>query len=174
MADVYVDRDHAIAQLRESLAMVEWAARGVPEGFAHALMPQQPADAWAPARNVAHLVVYEEGIAAPVLESLAAGGDGAGAMRPELASWFEPDAAALEDEGIEPLLARLRAVRERQVAAVGAIDGARFNECYAPVFPLPVHGSPPHSPGFVAMKTVQHTWEHGNAILRAALFAPRR
>jgi hypothetical protein len=25
----------------------------------------------------------------------------------------------------------------------------------------------------VATKTFQHTWEHGNAILRVALFAPR-
>ena len=31
----------------------------------------------------------------------------------------------------------------------------------------------PHSIAWVATKTFQHTWEHGNAILRVALFAPR-
>ena len=31
----------------------------------------------------------------------------------------------------------------------------------------------PHPLSWVATKTFQHTWEHGNSILRVALFAPR-
>lgn len=29
-----------------------------------------------------------------------------------------------------------------------------------------------HSAGWVAAKTFQHTWEHGNFLLRVALFSP--
>jgi hypothetical protein len=41
------------------------------------------------------------------------------------------------------------------------------------VTPLFTRGETMRAPGWIATKTFQHTWEHGNALLRLALYAPR-
>ena len=123
--------------------------------------------------NVAHLVVYEEELANPILASLAAGGDGSAAVRPNLLAWWEPDAKAIASEPLDLLVPRLRAARERHIELVASFDDAAFNKPVCPVFGARWHEGALHPPGWVASKTWQHTLEHGNAVLRAGLFAPR-
>lgn len=174
MSDAVFDKDETLARLRDSLTTIESFARLVPPAFTHTNPEWYPADAWSVAMNVAHVVVYEECMGAPLIEALAAGGDGAGAIRSDLEQVFLPEAQKLSSEPIEELLERLRAARDRQIAAVVSIDTVRFNAAVTPLFSGPRHGGGRlHSPAFVATKTFQHTWEHGNAILRMALFAPR-
>ena len=158
--------------LRDSLTTVEWAVSLLPERWSHALPDYYEPEAWGAAMNVAHLAVYEDKLAGPVLASLAAGGDGTDAS----ASVDErtAEAFAIADQPLPALLDRLRRARQRQIETVEAFDPERFN---VPVTPLwgegyPRYGSRLHSAAWVATKTFQHTWEHGNAILRLALFSP--
>jgi hypothetical protein len=122
--------------------------------------------------NLAHLVVYDEGIALPILLSLAAGEDGTTLVRTTNENWFFNDAVALAVEPVEVLLGRLEVSRMRQAELVEGFSAADFNRRWSPAFGSGLHGNAPHSPAWVANKTFQHTWEHGNAVLRMMLFAP--
>lgn len=167
------DQAETIQRVRSSFETVAWAARMVPADFTHTLMPGLPDDAWTVAMNLAHLVMYDEGIALPILESLAAGEDGTTRVRTTNENWFYNDAVALSSEPVEAMLTRLEASRARQCELVAGFAAADFNRRWAKVFGSGVHGNAPHSPAWITTKTFQHTWEHGNAVLRAALFSPR-
>jgi hypothetical protein len=160
-------------RLRDSLADIEFGLSMLPVEWSHALPPGSPPDSWTVAMNIAHLVVYEEELANPILASLAAGGDGSDAVRPNLPAWWEPDAKAIASEPLDALVPRLRAARQRHIDLVESFDEAAFNKPVCPVFGARWREGALHAPGWVASKTWQHTWEHGNAVLRAALFAPR-
>jgi hypothetical protein len=78
----------------------------------------------------------------------------------------------LAAEPVETLVARLHAVRDRQIAIIESTPAEIFNEPKTMLWSDRNVGKP-RALSWVATKTFQHTWEHGNAILRAALFAPR-
>jgi len=120
-------------RLREWLSTIGWAVSVVPERWSHDLPEFYAADEWGVAMNLAHLVVYEEQISLPVLEALAAGGDGVGATRSAIERWLLGDAVAIFREPVDLLLERLRKAREDQIDIVEAYDQERFN---APVTPL--------------------------------------
>lgn len=122
--------------------------------------------------NLAHLVVYDESIAVPVLESLAEGDDGTTKIRTDNENWFYNDAVTLCGESLDGLIERLQTARARQLKLASSFSANDWNRRWSPTFSSGLHGSGPHSPAWVASKTFQHTWEHGNAVLRAALFAP--
>lgn len=115
--------------------------------------------------NLAHLATYEELVACPVLEALAAGRDGSGAVTS--ANERVEEALRVSAQPLDELMERLRAARQCQIQVVEAFDPQRFN---APVTGL--WGDRPHSAAWVATKTFQHTWEHGNTIMRVALYEP--
>ncbi len=167
------DPNETAQRLSESLATIEWAVSAIPPRFTHELPDFYPEGEWGVAMNLAHLVVYEEEIANPVLAALAAGGDGVGSVRSAMEGWFLNDALAIAGEPIDALLGRLKAARGRQIEMVESFAAERFNAPMTPLWASGRHGTPPHSAGWVATKTFQHTWEHGNAVLRMALFAPR-
>ena len=175
-ADIFTFRvDETIRQLQGSLEAVAWAASLLPD---HLLSrpPQPPAmfggDAWSAAMNLAHLAIYEERIAVPVLASLAAGGDGTDGLISFGEDRFYAESVALSSDVPERIMARLRAARQQQVELAATFASDRFN---APLTPgwRGVAGTPLKSPGWVLGKTVQHTWEHGNSLMRIALFASR-
>ena len=117
------------------------------------------------------LAVYEEQVAAPILESLAAGTDATDAVTSVLESDFDDLWQQLASEPIDVIAGRLRAARSRQVQAIAAMTEDRF---HLPATTLWAEVKPGiHSAAWVADKTFQHTWDHGNAILQVALFAPR-
>ena len=139
-----------------------------------------PEPGWSIATNLAHLAVYEERLAAPVIEDLAAGGDGTGPHVGVPAggeggasgdAWLLAGAIELAEAPLDAVLERLRTARRRQIAAVRAMDLEALNAPRTPLWQRP--GSPRDSAGWVAAKTVQHTWEHGTTIFQIALFAPR-
>lgn len=167
------DREATVTRLRESLETVVWAAKLVPADYTHTLLPGSPTDAWTVTMNIAHLIVYDEGIAIPVLESLVEGENGSTKIRTDNEAWFYNDAVALAAEPLDALLERFTSARMRQIKVAGSFTDADWNRRWSPVFGSGAHGNGPHSPAWVANKTFQHTWEHGNAVLRAALFAPR-
>jgi len=118
--------------------------------------------------NLAHLTIYEESMALRVLRSFEPGFDPAGERRGGDESWFYNDALALSAGPIEAMLSRLRSARRQQIDLVESLGETRLNSGVTPLWP-----EPEHTAGWVATKTFQHTWEHGNAILQVALFAPR-
>ncbi len=148
------------------MTVIKWAAAMIPAAWTHE--PPEPGT-WSVAMNVAHLVVYEEEISLPVLTGLADGGDGVGSVRSALEQWFLKDAEAIADQPLAGLVTRLVAVRRRQIDVVNRFSAEDFSRPVTPLFGGPTALK---SPGWVATKTFQHTWEHGNAILRMALFAP--
>ena len=158
-----------VRRLEGSLSDLEFALDMVPERWIHGTIPGAPEDAWTVAMNVAHLAVYEEVTALPLLGSFMPGFDLAAARQERGAeSWFLDLATALAREPIEAMLARLRAARASQIDIVHTLGEHALNDRTTPLWP-----DPQHTAGWVATKTFQHTWEHGNAVLRAALFAPR-
>jgi hypothetical protein len=117
------------------------------------------------------MAVYEEHVAAPILESLAAGSDVTDAVNSVIESDFDDRSQQLATEPIEVIAGRLRSARARQIHAIAAMTEERF---HLPATTLWAEVKPGiHSAAWVAAKTFQHTWDHGNAILQVALFAPR-
>jgi hypothetical protein len=154
------------------LATLEWAISLIPGKWSHDLPESYPSDAWSVAMNVAHLTTYEELLACPLLEALRAGKDGSDAV----ASIDErvEEARRIVQQPWSDLMSRLHGARLRQVKIVEAFPPARFN---APATGLwgayyPLYGQRFHSAAWVATKTFKHIWEHGNAIMRVALYAP--
>lgn len=167
------DAEGLAERLERSLVDLEWAVALVPERLLRTALPlggREPA--WSVAVNLAHLVLYEERIPASVLEEIAAGGEGglpAAFAASEGQELRETQQAA--DLPIARLLERLRVARARQAAAVRALSPERLN---TPLCTLWSAGTdlPPHSAGWIAVKTFQHTWEHGTTIQQIALFGP--
>ena len=170
MPDPIFDQSAVAARLRDALETMVWASTLVPARWTHQMPESAPGDSWTVAMNLAHIVTYEKCIGLPLLESLAAGGDGTGVVTFEQ-SFFD-DAQAIATEPIAALLEQFRTLREREIAIVQAYDAARFNSAATDAFNTPMHGNRRHTPAFIATKSFQHTWEHGNAILRALLFVP--
>lgn len=158
--------------LERSLAALEWVAERVPEELQRYAPPALSGEEmWGVAMNLAHLAAYEERLAAPVLEALAAGEDGTEAVPSGSEDWLKSDAERLSEQPLTAILERLRLARARQVEAVRSFDDERFNRPASPLWRRP--GSDLDSAGWVAAKTVQHTWEHGNTIFQILLFVPR-
>jgi hypothetical protein len=163
-------RAGVVRRLRDSLADVEFALQMIPPQWTHEAPEVRglPADSWTVAMNLAHLAIYDEEVGGVMLESFAPGFDPTERHHGGGETWFYDDAVALSHEPVEVILGRLRSGRQRQIAIVEAHDDAWLHGGTTPLWPDPLH-----TPGWVATKTFQHTWEHGNAILRVALFAPR-
>jgi len=159
------DRDETARQLIESLRLLEAAVARTPERWHRPAPAEGPPGAWGVAMNLAHLVVYEESHPVPVLEAIAASAPEPPGSGSDEA--LDRATAELAAQPLERILDRLRAARQRQAAAVRAISDGRFA---APS----THrwGRPPRSAAWVAAKTVQHTWEHGNTVMQFALFYP--
>src|SRR5262245_37925029 len=82
-----LDRAEAERQLGDSLALLERFVGGARAAADHPAVASRT-DRWGVAMNLAHLAVYEERVAAPVLEALADGGDGRGAVASAGEGWL--------------------------------------------------------------------------------------
>ena len=160
--------DDVVRRLEDSLRDLEFGLGMVPPQWTHAAVPGAPDDSWTAAMNLAHLAIYEEVTAIAMLRSFEPGFDLAGARRGGDESWFSEQAIAISEQPAAAILDRLRAARSAQIDLVRQLGEERLNSGVTPLWP-----DPNHTAGWVATKTIQHTWEHGNTILRVALFAPR-
>lgn len=169
------ERTNTIDRLHRSLADVLYAVSITPETW----LSRSPANevgldwlgGWSVAENLAHLAVYEECVAAPVLEAIAVGRDATAAVITVIEGDYEDRWLALARLPLDDIAQRLSAARNRQIDAIAAMDADRFHALTTTLWQTdPASGG--HSAAWVATKTFQHTWEHGNSILRIALFAP--
>jgi hypothetical protein len=169
------ERTDTIDRLRRSLDDVLYAVSITPETWRH----RAPATVegldwlggWSVAENLAHLAVYEESIAAPVLEAILAGRDGTDDVISVLEGDYEARWRNLAASPIEHISQRLADARDHQIAAVSSMSDDLFHELTTALWATDLTRNG-HSAAWVATKTFQHTWEHGNSILRIALFAP--
>ena len=104
---------------------------------------------------------------------LARGADGTTLVRSDNEGWFYNDAVAISGEPLAALLDRLDVARSQQIEIVRSFTSADWDRPLSPVFASGSERRGLRSPAWIAMKSFQHTWEHGNAILRAMLFSPR-
>src|SRR5262249_21983075 len=123
--------EEVVGHLAESLSAVEWALTRVPENWHHrspgGVSAAFPEGTWSAAMNLAHLTVYEERVAAPVLEALAAGGDAHDAVRSAGEGWLLSESEAVSTEPLAAILARLRAARQRQIDVIAAASEPWLN-----------------------------------------------
>ena len=174
-ADAF-DRATVLHQLDESLRTLEWAVALVPDGWSH----QSPSGkmsaeegAWSVAMNLAHLALYEERLPTTVLESLLAGGDGVSDTWFQEPSPFVDAAVALASAPLSEIFKRLRRARNREVELASRFPDSAWAAPTTNAWGGNGYGPRVWSPARVLAKSFQHTWEHGNAVLRVALFAPR-
>jgi len=171
------DKASILARHTESLATLEWAVSLIPEDWIHrspsGTKISAEKGAWSVAMNLAHLTLYTERLPNSVLASLLEGGDGL------TGSWFgepspyEPDAVALAAMPVGAIMERLKSARARErTLALGFSDDA-WTRPQTTAWGGTGYGPRLHSPARVVAKSVQHSWEHGNSILRVALFLPR-
>lgn len=169
VAEFVFDQKETAERLRESLRTIESFLALVPAGWTHT----PPSEgAWSVAMNLAHMIAYEEQLATPVLASMAGGGSAHDVVPSGGERWLLESATAMAGKPIDALAARLRAIRGCQIAIVESAPSDLFNAPMTLLFSGRNAGKP-HAIGWVATKTFQHTWEHGNAILRVAMFTPR-
>lgn len=162
--------------LLQTLALLEWIVPRVPIEWHH----REPAgtvrgikgDERTVAFHLAHLTLYENKLANPVLESLAEGGNGVATVPNGHVYWFLEDVKALSVEPLHDIVTQLRAARMRHLKIVSSFDDERFNVPLTPLWGTG-DGTRLESAGWVANKTIQHTVEHANTLYRFVLFAPR-
>ncbi len=124
---------------------------------------------WSPARQLFHLVYYEEQYAIPAMKHWVGGEHPRGdIMSPdgesEAMAWQEALEVGIE---VSELLARFWSVRRAQIELIHQVPDEAWHEERVTTRLGPV------SAAFVVAKTIQHTCEHGDAILRNALYWDR-
>jgi hypothetical protein len=174
-ADLF-DRESVLRQLDESMTTLEWAVSLVPDGWSHR-SPTGRLSAeeggWSVAMNLAHLALYEERFPTTVLESLLTGGDGVSDSSFPEPSPHEAAAVALAGAPLAEILERLRRARSKEAEIARKFTSAAWVAPTTKAWAATGLGPPIWSPARVLAKSFQHTWEHGNAVLRVALAAPR-
>ncbi len=169
-------REGVLQRLEESLKAIEWAASLVPPEWAHrspsGTRMSSEENAWSVAMNLGHLVLYAERLPCPVLESLLSGGDGVGDTWFKEPSPYEAPAVELASQPIDGILRRLREARAREVSLAMSFSEVAWAAPATRAWGASGYGPRLHSPARVVSKSLQHSWEHGNSIMRVALFAP--
>lgn len=123
--------------------------------------------------NLAHLTLYSERLPQTVMASLLAGGDGVGDTWFKEPSPFEGAAVELAGAPLPEIMQRLREARNREIQLARRFQDDAWIRPTTRAWGGAGYGPGLWSPARVVAKSFQHTWEHGNAILRVALFAPR-
>ena len=157
------DSDFFADQLRVSADQLTWAARQVPE----ARRWLSPGKGWSAARIVYHMAYYEREIAAPAMR-LWLGGP------PVDDSRFDAEDGEWEREGqtmtYDALLDAFARGRAEQAALAPRLAGL-WDAARPTGWDMP--GVEPTTLRWVVSKTIQHTFEHSNELMRMSLFWDR-
>jgi DinB family protein len=159
--------DRAAREHAEAQSALAWAIQLIPADLA-ARTPRS--GGWSVAANLAHLVVYEERIAVPVLEAAVRREDGAGSVPSGDEDWLARDSETLAKDPFREIVARYRASALRHAELLTSFDDASFNVPWCSLWSEPLDGALV-SAGWVAKKSLQHTWEHGHTVIRAGWLA---
>lgn len=154
------ESDFFAEQLRVTAAQLTWAARQIPKERRDAVMSGH----WSAARIIFHVTNYERLAVAPSMRLWAGG--------PEV------DDSALDDEAedwerkgrrmsFDDLINAFDTVRAEQIALAPQMIG-RWDE--SRVTPWTLAGAPPITLRWLVTKTLQHTFEHSDELLRIRLY----
>ncbi|MBS1789690.1 MAG: DinB family protein [Acidobacteria bacterium] len=163
------------AELRDSLQQLEWVVGLIPANW-HYRQPNGQIRGLSdeknrsPAVHIAHLALYEELLANPVLAELSEGRDGTRVASSGHVSWMLPQVEALAQQPLSEILERLRHARAEHIRIVQRFDDASFNRPLTRLWSTGESKTRLESAGWAAAKTVQHTGEHANMLFRFALF----
>jgi hypothetical protein len=146
-------------QLKTSGEEFVWAFQQI-ESVLYFNLPPAPhyLGLWPPLRHVWHVAEYERWIALPSMRQWL------GDPIPNGDAWPNDDEAwsAVQDRSVEDFIADFQAVRQEQIALIDQFTTDDWTTPRETIWdPLPLR--------WVVMKTYQHTWEHGDTLLRMAL-----
>ena len=152
--------DFFAEQLRVTAEQLTWAAGQVPE----ARRSVSPGGSWSAARIIFHMLYYERETALPSMR-LWLGGAGPGEDA------FDAEGVQWEREGqtmpYEALLDAFSAVRAEEIALASQLVDL-WDESRPTGWDMP--GVAPITLRWVVSKTIQHTFEHSNELMRMSLF----
>lgn len=147
-------------QLQTSADGFAWAASQIP----NRLLDQTPVEPeylgmWQPLRHVWHVSEYERCLALPAMQQWL------GAPQPPEDAWQDGDAdwAAVPEKNLAALLNDFWQVRRQQIALIDQLAGADWETPRETGWGL-------RSLAWVVTKTLQHTYEHGDTLLRMGLW----
>lgn len=147
-------------QLQTSADGFVWGAEQLDTNYHFALPPEPDyLGTWEPARHVWHVAEYERCLAVPTMRQWLGG-----PLPPEDA-WPDDD-ASWENARRQPmseLLAAFRAIRQEQLQLLESLAGADWVTSRPTLW-----GPKPLS--WIVTKTFQHTYEHGDTLLRMGLW----
>jgi hypothetical protein len=149
-----------LKQLQASAEGFEWGFWSVPARQRTALPPDPPyLGLWPAVRHVWHVTEYERCLALPTMQQWLGG------QRPPENAWLDDDATWRLSQELTPkeLIDRFWAIRQQQLALVKELQGVDWQECRATGW-----GNKPLA--WVVTKTFQHTYEHGDTLLRMGLW----
>ncbi len=149
------------------LAQLQSSAEGFVQGFwsvPERLRRETPVDEkymgrWPAARHVWHVTEYERCVALPSMRDWQIG------EQPGAADWLDDDVAWAKNRDVsdKELIDRFWVVRRQEIALVEALKNVDWNACRDTGW-----GRRPLA--WVVMKTHQHTWEHGDTLMRMGLW----
>jgi hypothetical protein len=147
-------------QLKASADGFEWAFSQIPPAFLDQLPPDPGyLGTWSPARHVWHVTEYERCMSIPAMYG----------WLPDLTiddpDWPDDDDAwaKVQTRGLEALLSKFRNIRQQQIDLLDQLATTDWNEPRETQW-----GLKPLS--MVVTKTFQHTYEHGDTLLRMGLW----
>jgi hypothetical protein len=133
-----------------------WSARQVPDPRRY-LHPPVGLGEWSATRHIFHLVFYEQTFALPAMRWWLA-------EPPQpLPGLDEEEAWGEGKEAVESLLTEFQKVRDEQLALLAQFTGPVWNTSR-------MFYSGPVTLAWLVTKTIQHTADHTNGLLRIALF----
>ena len=147
-------------QLTASADGFEWAFSQIPPALHDKLLPDQDYfGAWPPARHVWHVTEYERCLALPTMRQWLGG------PLPPTDAWSDDDAdwEKVQDRSLPSLVASFRSIRQQQI---NLLDQFKSVDWSLPLVSL--WGPRPLS--MIVTKTFQHTYEHGDTLLRIGLW----
>jgi len=151
----------AIREHSEAQRVLAWAFPLITD----APIPSVAPGDWSVAMNLAHLALYEERVAIPVLAAASRREDAAVTVGSSNEGPLEGSARALADGDFASVVRRYEDAARAHAELLARFDDASFNEprcsLWSPRLGLVCAG-------WVAKKSLQHTWEHGHTVIRQA------
>ncbi len=147
-------------QLQASADGFVWAFSQIPVEFRRNLPPApEYLGTWSPARHVWHVTEYERCLVIPSMNQWLGG------FMPAGGAWLDDDDAwtRVQARGFEELTSTFRNIRQQQIQL---LDQLAKMDWQAPRKTL--WGRKPLS--MIVTKTFQHTYEHGDTLLRMGLW----
>jgi hypothetical protein len=147
-------------QLQASADGLLWAFSQIPTRLRDQL-PPDPAylGTWTPVRHVWHITEYERCLVLPSMRQWL------GEAMPDDDAWPDDDDAwaGVEDRSYAALSANFRTIRQQQIELLGQLVDVDWLAARATLW-----GHKPLS--MIVTKTFQHTYEHGDTLLRMGLW----